>query len=744
MHSLLLVLCALAQEPEAAAPQDPGCCAQVIADALAPIGEDASAKERALRAIHDGRDALRHYALSPALLEEKRTALEKARAGGDPKALFAAWIWYGSFLMYHGRVDEAVAELEGCAELVEGAPQTYSAADRREVLKRLGLAWFRMGERRNCMARHSSESCIFPLQGAALHVETRGAERAAEVMQRLLELDPDDHEARWLLNLAHQALGTPEAVPGELRFPRARLASEAPFRRFVDAARELALAPLGRAGSVLAEDLTGDGRLDLLTCSFDTGAPLALYAGLESGGFEEIGERAGLARQLGGSNLVQGDVDGDGRLDVLVLRGSEFATLGEWPCSLLRQKENGVFEDVTAAAGIELAAPSESAAFADVDADGDLDLFVAYQTQRDVNGPIHPSRMYRNDGAGRFEDVTAESGLRNDAYCMAAVFGDFDGDGLPDLFLTNQFSPNRLYRNLGACKFEDATEAAGVAAPLTASRAAFAFDPDQDGDLDLFVGRHEHVSEREIARWLWDGTVQQDTMRLYRNDGRGRFADATTECGLRRVNAAMGALGGDVDGDGWPDVFVSTGSEDLAALWPKLLYRNSAGKRFLDVTEAAGVGHLQKGSGAALADLDDDGDRDLYLVLGGRHLDDGFGDALFENPGFGARWLRLELAGERSNRFGLGARVRVRVRDAEGERDVYDHVWPASSLGGSPLRREIGLGQAQSIAELEVRWPGPEGKLQVFRDVPLDAHLRARESASELERLHRPARSWAE
>jgi hypothetical protein len=744
MIALLLMVLARMQDPKPAAPEEPGCCAQVIADKLAPLGEGAMPKERALRAIHDGRDALRHYALSPALLEEKRLALEKARAGSDPKALFAAWIWYGSFLMYHGQTDEAVAELEGCAALVEGAPGTFNASDRREVLKRLGLAWFRMGERRNCMARHSSESCIFPLQGAALHVEKQGAESAAEVMQRLLALDPQDHQARWLLNLAHQALGTPEEVPEALRFPRARLASEAPFRHFTDVARKLHLAPLGRAGSVIADEFTGDGRLDLMTCSFDTGAPLALYAGLEGGGFEEIGERAGLSRQLGGSNLVQGDVDNDGRLDVLVLRGSEFTTLGEWPCSLLRQKTPGLFEDVTAAAGIEVAAPSESAAFADVDADGDLDLFVAYQTLRTATGFIHPSKLYRNDGQGHFEDVTAASGIDNTGYCMAAVFGDFDGDGLPDLFLTNQFTPNRYYRNLGECRFEDATEAAGVAQPGTGSRSAFAFDPDQDGDLDLFVAHHDHETEQAIARWLWDGTVEGQTMRLYRNDGKGRFSDATAEVGLRRVTAAMGALGGDVDGDGWPEIFLSTGSEDLAALWPKLLFSNRGGTRFLDVSEAAGVGHLQKGSGLALADLDDDGDRDLYLVLGGRHLDDGFGDVLFENPGFGAHWLRLELAGESSNRFGVGARVRVHVREGDGERDIYDHVWPASSLGGSPSRREIGLGQAQAIAELEVRWPGPKGKTQLFHDVPLDAHLRIREGSDDLEHVERPRRSWSE
>jgi len=562
------------------------------------------------------------------------------------------------------------------------------------------------------------------------------------VMLRLLQRDPDDHQARWLLNLAHQALGTPDAVPEELRFPRERLASEAPYRRFVDVARDLHLAPLGRAGSAIADDFTGDGRLDLLTCSFDTGAPLALYAGLETGGFEQVGERAGLARQLGGSNLVQGDVDGDGRLDVLVLRGSELATLGRWPLSLLRQREPGVFEDVTEAAGLSVKGPTESAAFADLDADGDLDLFISYQSQRDAQGPLFPSRLFQNDGKGRFTDVTSASGIDNPGYCMAAVFGDFDADGLPDLYLTNQFTPNRLFRNLGELRFEDATERAGVAGPALGSRAAFAFDPDQDGDLDLFVAHHDHDAQGAIAHWLWDGTFESDTLRLFLNDGKGRFSDATEAYGLRRVCAAMGAVGGDVDGDGWPEIFLSTGSEDLAALYPKLLFSNRGGKRFLDVSESAGIGHLQKGSGTALADLDDDGDRDLYLVLGGHHLDDGFGDVLFENPGFGAHWLRLELEGERSNRFGVGARVRVRLREKDGERDVYDHGWPASSLGGSPLRRELGLGQAESIAELEVCWPGPAGKVQRFTDVPLDAHLRVREASAELERVERPARPW--
>jgi hypothetical protein len=226
----------------------------VIADKLAPLGEDATPKERALRAIHDGRDALRHYALSPGSWRRSASRSRRRARARIPRRCSPAWIWYGSFLMYHGRTDEAVAELEGCQRSSKARPGTFNASDRREVLKRLGwrgsawasaaIAW------RATPASRASSRC----RALPLHVETQGAERARKVMQRPARARSAGPPARWLLNLAHQALGTPEEVPEALRFPRARLASEAPFRHFTDVARKLHLAPLGRAGSVIADE----------------------------------------------------------------------------------------------------------------------------------------------------------------------------------------------------------------------------------------------------------------------------------------------------------------------------------------------------------------------------------------------------------------------------------------------------------------------------------------------------------
>ena len=703
-------------------------CRHAAAPELAPLSEDATDKERWLRRIHDTVEDREHLFLSRGAIEVFRERRDEAEAGSDPRTRMAGRLGYGSVLMSHGRLEEAIAELEGCVALLDEHPDAFRAWDRPEALRTLALAWFRLAERRNCIAHHNADSCIFPLRGGAVHVEREGAARTAEIVLEILEADPDDHEARWMLNVALMALGTwaldswPEGVPEEHRYPAERFASEAPFARFVDVAARHGLDRFDRAGSVVLDDLTGDGRIDVLTCSFDTGTPLSLMAGVEGGGFRDVTAEAGLAHQLGGSGLVQGDVDGDGLLDVLVLRGGDLFVAGEMPCSLLRQVRPGRFVDVTAEAGIEIAGPSRSAAFADVDGDGDLDLFVGYQSLRNEGSVRYPSILWRNDGGGRFEDVTEAAGIHTEGHCMAVAFGDVDGDGYPDLYVSNHFTPNQLFANRGDGTFEDVTEAAGVAEPLTGSSALF-FDYDNDGDLDLFAAHHGHaVAERAVAHWYWDGTVEAGTARLYENDGAGIFRDVTAERGLERVAYATAAAAGDLDGDGWPDLYLATGAAGMAALWPNVAYRNDGGKRFQDVTEAAGLGHLQKGQGVALADVGEDGDLDVFVQVGGHQLDDGFGNVLFENPGSGNRFLTVDLVGGRANRFGVGARLRVRVRDANGEeRDVFAFVGAAGPNGGSSPRQVVGLGRAEEVLALEVRWPGENGTQRV-EDLVLDAH----------------------
>jgi hypothetical protein len=217
---------------------------------------------------------------------------------------------------------------------------------------------------------------------------------------------------------------------------------------------------------------------------------------------------------------------------------------------------------------------------------------------------------------------------------------------------------------------------------------------------------------------------------LYRNEG-GEFGDVTKTIGLDRTIVARGAGFGDLDNDGWLDLYLGTGSPEMSALWPNVMFRNSAGREFQDVTQAGGFGHLQKGQAIAFADWDHDGDQDVFLQVGGLYLDDGFGDVFFRNPGHSNRSIALSLEGRESNRFGVGARVRVRFEeDARGTREVFAFVGVRSSSGCNPMRTSIGLGRAVRILELEVAWPGRSS--QIFRDVPLDSFVRVREGEREL------------
>ena len=161
--------------------------------------------------------------------------------------------------------------------------------------------------------------------------------------------------------------------------------------------------------------------------------------------------------------------------------------------------------------------------------------------------------------------------------------------------------------------------------------------------------------------------------RLYRGDGNGSFSDVASATGLTRPSAPMGSNFGDIDGDGFLDFYLGTGYPPYHALMPNLMYLNRRGQRFADVTSAGGFGHLQKGHGLAFADVDNDGDQDVFEQMGGALAGDKYMDSLYQNPGFGHHYLVVQLFGTQSNRAAIGARVRVDVVTAEGIRSIYKY-----------------------------------------------------------------------
>ena len=210
------------------------------------------------------------------------------------------------------------------------------------------------------------------------------------------------------------------------------------------------------------------------------------------------------------------------------------------------------------------------------------------------------------------------------------------------------------------------------------------------------------------------------------------------EVGLDRVVLPMGSNFGDLDNDGFLDIYLGTGKPSFSMLMPNVLFRNDGGRRFEDVTAATGTGHLQKGHGVAFADWDRDGDADIFLEAGGAVPGDRAHNVLFQNPGYGNHWLTVKLVGTRTNRAALGAKIRVDLPGPDGAvASRYRTITAGSSFGGNPLACTVGLGQAKAIKTVEVSWP-TSGTSQTFRDVPIDKAIEITEGRRDFRVLEAP------
>lgn len=633
-----------------------------------------------------------------------------------------------------GDLERAVELLEdGHRKLMANAPEAYPKL-RDKLTYQLALACLRLGESRNCVARHTSESCILPIRGAGVFEDTEATEKAVRYFLEFAARQPADTPRRrsseWLANLAAMAIATyPEGVPEEHRIPPERFESEVDFPRFRDIAPELGINALDMAGGAGIEDLDGDGRLDVVTSSWDPAVSLTLFLRDSEGTFVDRTEEAGLVGLKGGLNLNHADYDSDGDVDLLVLRGAWLhGETGRHPNSLLQNDGKARFRDVTFLAGLgEEHYPTQAAGWADHDRDGDLDLYVGNEGSRLYR---FPSQLFRNRGDGTFEEAAREAGVSNLQYAKGVAWGDIDTDGWPDLYVSNQGSPNRMYMNDGGERFRDVAAELGVREPRQ-SFACWFWDFDNDGSLDLYVASYHQLSGADnegsgeglrLYPAVASFTGKEHTAehaRLYRGDGKGGFRDVSLELGLDRVTLTMGSNYGDLDNDGWLDFYLGTGYPYFDGIMPNLMYRNLAGKGFEDVTIPGGFGHLQKGHGVVFADLDRDGDQDILEQMGGGYYADAFGNVLFENPGFGRSWIKLRLVGTRSVRSAVGARVRVAFADGELERTVHRVIGTGGSFGANPLEEHVGLGRAKRVRSVEVIWPS--GARQRHLDLPAGA-----------------------
>jgi hypothetical protein len=585
------------------------------------------------------------------------------------------------------------------------------------LLLALGTANMRQGETANCLVTPSADRCLFPLRPGGVHQHPEAAEHAVERFTEYLTYEPDDLGVRWLLNLAHMLLGKyPGSVPPQYLLREDLFKSEAPMPRFFDVARSAKLGEVNIAGGTITQDFDGDGFVDVFLTSVDYCSPVRLYRNVGDGTFEDRTEPAGLLEQLGGINTIQTDYNNDGNTDIFIMRGGWEASMRN---SLVRNNGDGTFTDVTREAGLlDGKQATHSVAWLDYDNDGWVDLFVAHE--------LTPAQLFRNKGDGTFEDVSARAGVGITAFTKGVVSGDYDGNGYPDLYLSNMFGDNALFRNNGDGTFTDVGKTLGVEKPF-ASFPTWFFDYDNDGRLDIFVVGYPNSVEEFVKFYLRQPPLAE-TMMLYRNIGNGRFADVTPTAHLDRVVPGMGANFGDLDNDGFLDMYIGTGTPSFGTLMPNIMLKNDAGKRFLDVTADTGTGNLQKGHGIAFVDIDNDGDEDVILNSGGAVPGDRYDESLYENPGTpGRHWIAVKLMGVKTNRAAIGANITVTLpRPVLGSRLRYREVSSGGMFGANSFTQHIGIGTATTIESLTINWPVSKTR-QVFKNVPIDSVLEIRE-----------------
>jgi hypothetical protein len=487
-------------------------------------------------------------------------------------------------------------------------------------------------------------------------------------------------------------------------------------------------------GGVVLFDYDGDGDPDVLFVDagslpgYQGEAPRTRLFRNDGGGhFVDVTERSGIKVSGYGMGGAAADVDGDGNLDLFLTAFGRN--------QLFHNNGDGTFADVTAKAGVG-GEPrwNTSAAFADVDRDGHLDLYVAsyidfslehnrfcgdpskgiqgYCTPQAYEGTRHT--FYRNRGDGTFEDATQKAGLgEGKGAGLGVVWGDVDNDGWPDLYVANDQSPNFLYRNRGNGTFEDISLPSGTAyGPKGLPEGSMGVDfgdYDNDGLLDLGVANFE-----------------LETNALYHNNGAGLFADNRYLAGIAEPSLLFLGFGlafADFDQDGDLDLILANGNvQDHPERFggvntygqPNHLYENLGGGRFRRVAES-GLDTVRSHRGMAVGDLDGDGDLDVVVVALNDRAE------VYENlgaGGVGGTSLGVDLAGAKSNRFGIGARIEV---EAGGKRQIREAKTGASYLSQNAITVHFGLGKAAKADRLTVRWPS--GKVQVWKDLPADRRV---------------------
>lgn len=649
-----------------------------------------------------------------------------------PEQRLNTWFRFCQQSLFAGNSQACINEIEAYIKQQNQPIEAQLNERTAPLFELLALAYLRLGEQQNCQQNHSPASCIIPLQSEGIHTLKTGSQKAIELYSLLYDrFQSPTHQ--WLLNLAYITLGEyPENVPEKYLISIPGYQNEKDhFPAFKEIGMHVGVAVNGLSGGTCVEDFNNDGLLDIFATSYGMEDNVRLML-REKDGFKDATERAGLQGITGGLNCVHADYDNDGNCDILVLRGAWLGEHGNHPNSLLKNMGDGTFRDVTRSSGLLSLHPTQTASWADVNNDGFLDVFIGNEN--------HPCELFLNNGDGTFTEHASEFGLGNiTEFVKGVVWGDINNDGWMDLYISILGGKNRLYKNDGG-SFSEIADMAGVGDPYYSFPCWF-WDVNNDGFQDIFVSgydlRNLNNLAGDYALELQGENVQSAKPRLYLNKGDETFEEASIAFDISKTMYTMGGNFGDLDNDGFLDFYVGTGAPDFATVVPNRMFRNVNGEKFEEVTAAGNFGHIQKGHGVAFADLDNDGDQDIYAVMGGAYEGDTFRNILYENPMSINNWIVIELEGTSSNRSAIGCRLALTLDDG---REIHRTVSSGGSFGASSLQQEIGLGQAKRIKTLVIHWPG--GKTESFEKIKPNQKVMIREGEGKLRKVEYVKRAF--
>lgn len=669
----------------------------------------------------------------PFILNGKKVALYESQLKGlTGNQRINVLFNYSLELLNVGRTEEAITNIKEVLNAATSSDKKVRPEIIYAIKKNLAIAYMRKAEQDNCIVNHNEDSCIIPISPKGQHVLREGSEKTIAILNELLKENPNDLQCQYLLNIAHMTLGQyPENVPTPFRLPESHFKNSSEFPHFTDIAMQLGFTDKNMAGGTCVDDFNHDGYLDIIASSWGYDDQIKYFENDKMGGFIDKTIDAGLKGVTGGLNLRHADYNNDGHLDFIILRGAWLSINGGIPNSLMRNNGDGTFSDVTIEAGIYSLHPTQTAVWTDVNLDGWVDLFIANEGDEKNKSFCE---LYLNLADGTFKDISKEAGITAIGYFKGVATGDLNNDLYPDFYLSNYSGLNTLYINTtnenGKISFKSVAKEAAVSNPIE-SFPTWIFDYDNDGFEDIFVSGYSSVFPADMMLRNIRNKETVNRPLLFKNNGNLKFTEVSLKVNLNEPIATMGCNFGDLDNDGFLDFYLATGDPSYFSIVPNRMFHNVNGETFEDVTYSGGFGHIQKGHAIGFGDLDLDGDQDIYAVMGGALEGDTFGNLLFENPmGNQNNWINIVLEGKESNRSAIGAKIIVSIEENGKKRKIYHSVGTDSSFGGNSMMAEIGLGKAEIIQKIEIKWPYHTKKTSVFMDIKINQTIKITEGTA--------------